>query len=404
MKTRKSYTNKQTPRIINQDKYNNNPNKIHEKKSDDFVKNYIKSKHNLEKYMKKNLSFSNLQNENIEEHTNKNISNINKNNNKNRCLSKHSSMKYFKITPIINPLYDRAYFTSKINLQTANSMNKKNIELDKIIKNVKLEEGSNPQQNQTLNKIQNIPIHIMNNINIINNNLVEENNLKNENLVFIKKRIQSCHKTSLSKPKEDKNNEIKLEEYCSVFNQKKDIEINYKNKENVYDNYKLKKYKQNLFNKTNIRKSKAYINNYNNKNINNNINVNKSNNKFNNLDIGDFEINNDSKNDEVKNEGEINEEIINYGVSGGIDDLSGKRKDKDKLISASISGIAKKQYEISESAGGFGGLFQMPGHGGNFKEDKEEFEFSKGKNNNNMNQNTQSQKISEEIESNSPFY
>jgi hypothetical protein len=29
-----------------------------------------------------------------------------------------------------------------------------------------------------LNKIQNIPIHIMNNINIINNNLVEENNLK----------------------------------------------------------------------------------------------------------------------------------------------------------------------------------------------------------------------------------
>ena len=178
MKTRKSYTNKQTPRIINQDKYNNNPNKIHEKNADDFVKNYIKSKHNLEKYMKKNLSFSNLQNENIEEHTNKNISNINKNNNKNRCLSKHSSMKYFKITPIINPLYDRAYFTSKINLQTANNMNKKNIELDKIIKNVKLEEGSNPQQNQTLNKIQNIPIHIMNNINIINNNLVEENNLK----------------------------------------------------------------------------------------------------------------------------------------------------------------------------------------------------------------------------------
>ena len=87
-------------------------------------------------------------------------------------------MKYFIITPIINPLYDRVYFTSKINLQTANNMNKKNIELDKIIKNAKLEEGSNPQQNQTLNKIQNIPIHIMNNINIINNNLVEENNLK----------------------------------------------------------------------------------------------------------------------------------------------------------------------------------------------------------------------------------
>ena len=42
----------------------------------------------------------------------------------------------------------------------------------------------------------------------------------------------------------------------------------------MYDNYKLKKYKQNLFNKTKIRKSKAYINNYNNKNINNNFNTN----------------------------------------------------------------------------------------------------------------------------------
>ena len=142
-----------------------------------------------------------------------------------------------------------------------------------------------------------------------------------------------------------------------------------------------------------------------NKNINNNINVNKSNNKFNNFDIGEFEINNDSKNDEVKNEGEINEEIINYGISGGIDDLSGKRKDKDnKIISASISGIAKKQYEISESAGGFRGLLQMQGHGPNFKDEKDEFEFSKGKNNNNnLNQKTESGKISEEIESEGPF-
>ena len=148
--------------------------------------------------------------------------------------------------------------------------------------------------------------------------------------------------------------------------------------------------------------SKDLINNNNNKNRNNNINVNKSNNKFNNFDIGEYEIgNNDSKNDEVKNEGEINEEIINYGISGGIDDLSGKRK--DKIISASISGIAKKQYEVSESAGGFRGLLQMPGHG--VKDDKEEFEFSKGKNNNNnnMNQKTESGKISEEIESDGPF-
>ena len=133
------------------------------------------------------------------------------------------------------------------------------------------------------------------------------------------------------------------------------------------------------------------------------MNVNKSNNKFNNYDLGEYEYKNDSKNDEVKNEGEIEEEIINYGISGGIDDLSVKKKDKDKIISASISGIAKKQYEVSESAGGFRGLLQMQGHG--FKDEKDEFEFSKGKNNNinNMNQKTESGKISEEIESDGPF-
>ena len=148
-------------------------------------------------------------------------------------------------------------------------------------------------------------------------------------------------------------------------------------------------------------------NNIINPNKNNNINVAKSNNKFNNYDLGEFEVKNDSK-DEVKNEGEIDEEIINYGVSGGVDDLSGKRK--DKIISASISGIAKKQYEVSESAGGFRGLLQMQGLGGNFKDEKDEFEFSKGKgnynnlnNNNNMNQRTESGKISEEIESDGPF-
>ena len=133
---------------------------------------------------------------------------------------------------------------------------------------------------------------------------------------------------------------------------------------------------------------------YNNKN---NINVSKSNNKFNNYDLGEFEVKNDSKNDEIKNEGEIEEEIINYGNSGVVDD----RKDKDKIISGSISGIAKKQYEISESAG-FKGLLQMQSHV-NFKDEKDEFEFSKGKNNNMNNQKTESGKISEEIESDGPF-
>ena len=111
------------------------------------------------------------------------------------------------------------------------------------------------------------------------------------------------------------------------------------------------------------------INNKNN-NIKNNINVNKSN-KFNNYDNNEII--------DVKNDDEI-EENINYEASGNKDDLS----DKKKMEMASISGIAKKQ-EFSESAGGFGGLFQLQSHAGGFgmndKESYGDFELSKGKNN-----------------------
>ena len=61
-------------------------------------------------------------------------------------------------------------------------------------------------------------------------------------------------------------------------------------------------------------------------------------NKFNNFHIDEFEINNISKNDKVK-------EIINYGISGVIYDLSSKKNDKDnKIIWQLISDIFKKQY------------------------------------------------------------
>ena len=88
-----------------------------------------------------------------------------------------------------------------------------------------------------------------------------------------------------------------MEEYYSVFNQKKDIEINYK-KENVYDNYKVKKYKQNLFNKTNIRKSKAY--DFQNANIKNNVNT-----KINYLIEKNYNTTNNNNNDNIEYTKEI---------------------------------------------------------------------------------------------------
>ena len=160
-------------------------------------------------------------------------------------------MKYFKITPIINPLYDRAYFTSKINLQTANNMNKQNT-IEKMIRNARVEEASSTsRKSQTLNRIENMPIHIMNNINIKNNNLIEDSNnnkIKNENIIFMKKRIKDCRKSSLEK-----------------------LNMDNKTRDNFYDNYLLKKYNQNLFNKAKNIKN-LLQKDYN--TANNNININ----------------------------------------------------------------------------------------------------------------------------------
>ena len=257
MNTRKIYLNKQTQRIINP---NENKN--------------CKNKYNEEKYIKKNLSFLNIQKEQTRE--NPQIIKefyINQNKKKNKSLSNHSSMKYLKITPIINPIYERAYFTSKINSQTTNNSNNNNIDLNKIINNVKLKgESSTSRRDNHLNKIQNIPIHILNNINIINNNLVEKNNnnLSNENIIFMKKRIPNCHRLSLSKPKNAnyENNTIN--------------EKNYVNIENLFDDYKNIKYNQNIFNKANTRKAKKFIKTNINTKINNYMekNYNTTNNGF----------------------------------------------------------------------------------------------------------------------------
>ena len=66
----------------------------------------------------------------------------------------------------------------------------------------------------------------------------------------------------------------------------------------MYDNYKLKKYKQNLFNKTNIRKSKAY--DFQNANIKNNVNT-----KINNLIEKNYNTTNNNNNDNIEYTKEI---------------------------------------------------------------------------------------------------
>ena len=276
MNTRKAYNSIPSHQVINNNQIiKTNINIINGENSkinfDNNNKNNGNTNNKIEKYMRKNLSYTNLKKEKFQNKIKtsdiQNILNINNNKNKNRIITKHSSMKYFRIAPIINPIYDRAYFSSKINLQTANNMNKQNIDLDKMIKNAKIEElSTTSRKSQTLNKIENMPIHIMNNINIINNNLVEDKNLKSENIIFMKKRIQSCHKASLSKSK--LKNKMILEETCNLYikNNDNDIEYKQKEKENIYDNYTVKKYNQNYFNKTNIRRTKGVLINLRDKN------------------------------------------------------------------------------------------------------------------------------------------
>ena len=293
---------------------------------ENYLRNIIKSKTKYEMPLKKNLSYSKLISNNpkilYKTKTAKNISSINtrknsftlitniykKTSNQNisttgsgkssldlnfnnnlvdsttHCFTKHSSMKYLKISPIIKPLYNRTYFTPKTNVQTTtNIMNTKtNLYLNNIIKNTKIEESedvpsSTNRQSQIINKIENMPIHIMNNINIINSNLINKDNknLKEEKkIIFMKKRIPSCGKKSLSTKN---NNSIKNKKG----NENKVENNNFKNKGNAKLKNKLINninYNQNEdtcnINKFNINNN--FMNYYSNKLYCNKINKNKN--------------------------------------------------------------------------------------------------------------------------------
>ena len=270
--------------IRKQNSMSNKKLNIKEKNNEieNFVGNYIKNKPNIENYIKKNSCYSRLisdtkalyktkttSNNIKEEHKNKSFSsnlknnktnhnssiinsiensknsvdknlNININNKKPHCFTKHSSLKYFKVSPIINPIYNRTYFTPKTNvLKTNNNINiKTNLNLDNIIQKIKINEddagtSTSDRQTQSLNKIENMPIHIMNNINIINNNLINKENkkIKNEKkLVFKKKRIPSCGKKSFSKPKNESHTNNENKNINKVNDKNTNNNIKYKNK------------------------------------------------------------------------------------------------------------------------------------------------------------------------------
>ena len=349
--------NKYRPKEIYGDykNYNNedikNNNYVNDKAND--INNYYDKNNNNNINNNKN-EFNNINNYNdINKNHMKEINkNINDDNNQNIGIKK-------------NNIYD----------------NKNNIET-KINNNSGLFNNNN-NINNSIKKTQNYPNINKNNVSNINKNIKDsspQNNIGGYNLGGIGGiggiggyNFSSNNNNIYNYPIKSSNSGSVIEENIEgEFNQniKKENSARKNNfmGSNRYQNETKNPIKEESESSGSNNNSKE-INNKNN-NIKNNINVNKSN-KFNNYDYNEII--------DVKNDDEI-EENINYEASGNKDDLS----DKKKMEMASISGIAKKQ-EVSESAGGFGGLFQLQSHAGGFgmndKESYGDFELSKGKNN-----------------------
>ena len=209
-------------------------------------------------------------------------------NNGGNFITKHSSMKYFKISPIIKPIYNRVYFSPKNKKEISINTN---LNLNNIIKNIKIEdckELSSPREKKRetiFNNGENIPIQVTNNINIINNNLITNTN-EEKKLVFIKKRIPSCGKNSLSMPKietNDKNSENYYSNVIKLINKK--IETNVEEKNNSsFNNKKLNKniinYYSQKFQKIDISKNKNLFNKENVRQINSRVNLGKINKNY----------------------------------------------------------------------------------------------------------------------------
>ena len=297
-----------------------------------------------------------------------NDNNVNKNNNIYNDYNKNKDNNEYNKTNNIDNKYENKYSDNYDNI-SSNNNNYNNLDKNKAEKNNEAFNSSNnnskKRQNNSINKSKN-------NISPNNNNNIGGFNIGGFNLGNYNFGIKNNNYTIKSN-----NSESIIEENLegeTKNNQKKENSIK-KNNNFINSNRYEKKGKNPPIkeeNEENFQDSEASNNSKQNNN-NNNLNVNKSN-KFNNYDYNDI-----IKND-VNVENEIIQEDINYGNEN---DISSKKK---LDISASISGIAKKQAEVSESAGGFGGLLQLQSHAGglgyNDKESYGDFEFSKGKNNN----------------------
>ena len=374
---------------------------------ENYLGNYIKNRPKMENSLKKNLSYSRLvDNSKIltKTKTTSNLNNINPktnsfnffsnkakqntnantntNNTKNsfivndidntlpnnidnnvHCLTKHSSMKYIKISPIIKPLHNRIYFTPKSDTQANNNevknKNKKNnnnnINLDEVIKKTKIEDAdegasSTDRQSQIINNIENMPIHIMNNINIINNNLInKENKDNNDNkkineekkIVFIKKRIPSCGKKSHLK-KSDNNVINKENENINKIQKNENNNINYNTK-----SYNKNKIKNKIINS--IKNEEA-----------NSIYIKNNNNNFINYYSHKFHCNKINKNSfnkasykQIKNKSKLNIEEIHKNIFTSIKSKYYSQKDYSTVnnnINNNINNNYQNNYEQTKIA------------------------------------------------------
>ena len=366
------------PLLIEKDEYSNL--KKTNNNNADYLLNQYKEKYlyNDNNNVNKNNNIYNDYNKNKDINEYNNTNNID-NKYDNKYDSKYDNKYENKYNNKFDSKYDSKYDNKYENISSNNNYYN-NLDKNKDEKNDEAFNSSNnnskKRQNNSINKSNNKSINNTspNNNNNIGGFNIGGFNLGNYNFGIKNNNNNNNYNYTIKSNTSESIIEENLEGETNN-NQKKENSIKKNNNfinSNRYEkkgkNPPIKEENEENFQDSDVSNNSKKNNKYED-NKNNNLNVNKSN-KFNNYDYNDI----------IKNDEDEIDEDINYGNEN---DISGKKK---MDISASISGIAKKQAEVSESAGGFGGLLQLQSHAGGFgyndKESYGDFEFSKGKNNN----------------------